>query len=180
MSKKAKVPVDPYSLTEKERQRYYAQEQQKALELEEKRKKEEEKLMAKRRKEEERRRKKQGLSSSSNGLGVTTTTNSSSSNNKGGGGKDNKKNKKDKGVIVGKVIGTPTNFKREMHIGFDPATGMFEVRFPIPKSSPPSPRYPLLLVHCPTAWYGRVLIGHPPRVEGHAGPGWALSPGNRR
>ena len=39
---------------------------------------------------------------------------------------EEKDRKKGGSVRVGKVIGTPTNFVRELHIGFNPETGMFE------------------------------------------------------
>ncbi|ELR24565.1 protein kinase domain containing protein [Acanthamoeba castellanii str. Neff] len=109
MSKKTKV-VDPYSLNEEDRRKFYEKEQQRARETEEKRKKEEEKAKkkewekqsAKRKKEEEKAKKKEAK-----------------------GTKKDKKGGKDE-PMVGRVIGTPTNFKREMHIGFNPDTGMFE------------------------------------------------------
>jgi hypothetical protein len=125
MSKKAKV-VDPYSLNEEDRRKFYEKEQQKALEQEEKRKKEEEKAKkkewekqsAKRKKEEEKAKRKEA--------------------------KGTKKDKKGKDEpLVGRVIGTPTNFKREMHIGFNPESGMFEVRS----------LFPLLLPHTTTTTF---------------------------
>eukprot|EP01088_Endostelium_zonatum_P015385 TRINITY_DN3754_c0_g2_i2.p1 TRINITY_DN3754_c0_g2~~TRINITY_DN3754_c0_g2_i2.p1 ORF type:complete len:144 (-),score=47.81 TRINITY_DN3754_c0_g2_i2:13-444(-) len=64
-----------------------------------KKQKEEEKRKKKEQKEEEKRRKK-----------------------------EEKEAKRNPGaaVKVGKVIGAPTNFQRELHIGFNPETGMFE------------------------------------------------------
>jgi hypothetical protein len=113
MSKKTKV-VDPYSLNEEDRRKFYEKEQQRARETEEKRRKEEEKAKkkewekqsAKRKKEEEKAKKKEAK-----------------------GTKKDKKGGKGDEPMVGRVIGTPTNFKREMHIGFNPDTGMFEVLF---------------------------------------------------
>jgi len=46
---------------------------------------------------------------------------------------EEKRKKKDKGKLpenmIGKEISGPTDFKREMHIGFNKETGMFEVIF---------------------------------------------------